>query len=316
MEDSGSGRPADGALCSAVQFHRQCSLRPCGRNSDDYRDTLDPAGFASVSFYLDGNLIGTATSQPFAVNLDTTQYTVGPHQIMAVGTQATPVAVQSSVTATLTIQNAISNLSKIGDAFISPDGQGVRATGKIVTAGTADMGGNEFYIQDEGGYVGIKVISTQLVDQGDVVTVVGDLTTDSSERSIMASEVDVTNHMLGPVPALFMSNRAVGGAACTPETGGVTGGCGARNIGTLVKTCGKVTYSGAQDEDYFYIDDGGVQSDLSGGLGLNVECGSLIKPNVGSWVTVTGISSSEECGDMILPLIKARTQTDICIISN
>jgi hypothetical protein len=215
----------------------------------------------------------------------------------------------------MTINNPISNLSVIADAFPSPDGQGVRAAKKIVTAGTVEMGGNEFYIQEPGGVSAIRVISTTVVQEGNTVTVVGDLVTDCGERSINATSADMIDSQPSEVKPFGMPNRSVGGSDVNEYTKGVTGGIGLRNVGVLIKSWGVVTYVGNEAECFFYIDDGSGLCDGSGHDGLRVECRGLSKPAMGSTICVTGLSSCKVADTIIIPIIKLRKQSDINLIS-
>ncbi|MBI2842988.1 MAG: TIGR03790 family protein [Armatimonadetes bacterium] len=272
---------------------------------------FDWSGVSKVEFYFDDRLIGIAAAKPYSITLDTTQYTVGPHLIEAIAYENSKVATQGHASAVLTIENPTSNLTNIADAFHSPDGQGVRSTGRVVTAATLDMGGKEFYIEDPSRTSGIKVVSNVKVAEGDLVTVVGDLRTDSGERSIVAATVSVTGRASAPVAPLGMPNKYVGGADLLPQTLGVTGGIGPRNLGLLVRTWGRVTHVGGPQEDFFYIDDGSNLDDGSGHIGLKVRCGNLSKPQFGSKVIVTGLSSCEKVGGRTNPVLKLRRQSDL-----
>lgn len=274
----------------------------------------DAAGIAKVDFYFDGVYLGTSTQSPYCVSIDTTNYIVGAHNVEAIATETGSVATKGFATATMKIKNPISNLQKISDAFPSPDGQGIRATEKSVIAGTVDMGGTEFYIQEQNGTSGIRVISTKEVTEGAVVTVRGDLVTDSGEKSVRATSVELISNLLTPIKPVGVLNRSIGGGDITPETKGVTNGVGLRNIGKLVKTTGRVTYTGIETECFFYIDDGSALDDGSGHRGLKVICRNLQKPPLGSMVIITGISSCEQNGDVVARLLKLRKQSDISII--
>ncbi|MCL5103705.1 MAG: TIGR03790 family protein [Armatimonadetes bacterium] len=275
---------------------------------------IDPEGIKDVDFYFDGKYVASSTQSPYGISIDTTNYTVGPHKVEVVAIDASPVAAQGYTAANINVQNPISNLSRLSDAFPSPDGQGVATPKSIVTAGTVEMGGSEFYIRDENGCSGLRVESSQVVNRGDVVTLLAGLVTRSGERSVTATQVNIVDHVLTEPRPVMMPNKAVGGADFTSETEGVTGGRGLRNIGLLIRTWGKVTYTGTDSEDYFYIDDGSNLSDGCGHKGLRVGSRKLPKPPLYSKVVVTGLSSCEEIGDRVIPVIKPRTQNDITMI--
>lgn len=271
-------------------------------------------GISSVDFYMDGKHLGSDTTLPYSITFDSTLYTVGQHKIEVRAIDASAVATQGWTSTTMTIENPISNLSVIADAFPSQDKQGVRATGKIVSAGTVEMGGSEFYIQEENGTSGIRVISSTVVEEGDVVTVVGDLTTPSGERSIQAVSVDILENQTKQAKPFGMPNRSIGGSDVNEYTKGVTGGAGLRNIGVLIRTWGKVKYVGGEQESFFYIDDGSRMQDNSGHDGIRVECRNLPKPVIGQYLCVTGVCGCKYIDTHIIPIIKLRKQTDMSVI--
>lgn len=286
-----------------------------GQSATITATAASPSGISNVDFYIDGKHLGCITQAPYSISFDSTLYTVGPHAIVARAKDASPVTTQGWASATMMIDNPISNLNVIADAFPSPDGQGVRATKKVVTAGTVEMGGNEFYIQEPGGASGIRVISTASVQEGDIVTVVGDLVTEYGERSINALSVDIAGSQPTIVKPIGMPNKSVGGSDFNEHTKGVTGGTGLRNIGMLVKSWGRVTYVGNESEYFFYIDDGSRLHDCSGHTGLRVESRDFNKPPLGSSVCVIGPSSCKLLDTSNIPVIKPRKQSDIVVIS-
>lgn len=275
----------------------------------------DDEGIAKVDFYLDGNLVGTSTNSPYSVQVDSTLYSVGKHKIEARATDAGPVATEGSTSATIDITNPVSMLHAISEAFPSPDGQVVLTVPKIVTAGTAEMGGKEFYIEESNRSCGIRVASTVAVREGDMVVVSGPLATTSGERSVEANDVQIQPDPGTPLSPIGMVINMVGGADICANTKGITGGWGPRNIGLLVKTCGKTTYIGGENEDFFYVDDGSGLKDGSGHIGVKIRCRDLVKPALGVNVLITGISSCEDIGVRIIPTIKVRRQSDVKVMT-
>ncbi len=271
----------------------------------------DPDGIAHVSFYFDGDFIGTVHQPPYTVTVDTTAYAVGIHKVKAIAVDASPVATEGSTTLPAVVYNEVSTLRVISDAFENEDSQTVRTLPKVVTAGTADLGGEEFYIGESDGSCGIKVASQALVEEGDLVVLTGFLNTIDGERTLQADEVEIQPDK-GTLPRpVAMHNRVLGGAAVSPQTQGITKGRGARNIGLLVTIWGKVIYVGGSDEDYFRIDDGSRWKDTSGHTGIKVKCRDLAKPALGARVMVTGISSCEDLNGYVAPVLKVRKQSDI-----
>ena len=272
------------------------------------------AGVSKVDFYFDNAFLGSATQPPFSVPIDTTQYTVGRHEIEAVATDASPIKAQGSTTASVTVVNPISMLSKISQAFPCQEGQGVHASSKVVTATIDEMGG-ELYIQEQNGTSGIRVICNEPLDEGAMVDVIGDMLTEDGERSIYAYSVIPSSYLLTPLAPIAMANKALGGGDLNPQTKGVTGGVGLRNVGLLVKTQGKVTYVGGAGECFFYIDDGSALDDGTGHTGVRVGSRTLTKPPLGSNVAVTGISSCTQAGENVIRLLKVRKQSDIVVVA-
>ena len=271
----------------------------------------DPDGIAGVDFFLDGNPVGSCSTSPYSVAVDTTLYPVGTHAIMAMARESSKVGAEGWAVCSVEIVNPVSALRCIADAFGCPDGQGVKCSGQAVSAATSDMGGSEFYMQETNGASGIRVISDMQVAEGDVVTIIGTMMTDCGERCILAGSVDVTSRLLTLLSPRGMPNRSVGGGDFCCATKGVTGGVGLRNIGLLIRTWGRATYIGGDDENYFYIDDGSHLKDGSGHVGLRVDCRSLSKPTLGGFVAVTGVCGCEELTGKIIPVVKARKQSDI-----
>lgn len=271
---------------------------------------VDSDGIARVDFYLDGSFVGSRTSEPYSVQVNTTTYPVGKHTVNVMAVEAGPVASAGGASASVDIVNPVSVLRALSDALPCADTQGVECTEKIVTAGTIEMGGSEFYVQEANGTCGFRVISDEIVSEGDVVNISGALVTDSGERSIQADEdgVDDVEQVLTLLKPVGLPNRSIGGGNIGENTAGVTGGKGLRNIGLLVKTWGKVTYVG---DDFFYIDDGSRLDDGSGYIGLKVNCRDLCKPALYGNVTVTGISSCEEVDEKTIPVLKLRRQSDL-----
>lgn len=274
-------------------------------------------GILKVDYYFDGKYMGFAAQPPYAIDIYTTEYTVGPHVIEVVAFDDSPVATQGHSSTTVNVQNALSKLATIADAFPAADGQGVLATAKPVVAGTEDMGGGEIYVEELNYTGGMRVITTVPVEEGDLVTVSGPLTTEMGERSISGTSVIVVNHLVTPISPVMLPNKAVGGGNLNAQTLGVTGGTGLRNIGTLVRTWGVVTYVGTSEESFFYIDDGSDLDDGSGHSGLRIRLmrQGITKPQLHSKLVVTGVASSLAVGERRIPTLKPRRQSDIVVMS-
>lgn len=173
----------------------------------------------------------------------------------------------------------------------------------VVTAAFDDC----FYIESEDRAMGIRVDKLgHGVTPGTRVTVYGTPAVHQGERIIKA--VVILPEGDGYVAPVGMSNKEVGGGdwAYDPvlKTGqmGITGASGLNNIGLLVTTWGRVTYS---EPGFFYIDDGSGIKDGSGHTGIKVY-GRVptAEDPVGKWVKVTGISSCETLGANLIRVIR------------
>ena len=120
----------------------------------------------------------------------------------------------------------------------------MKATAKLVTAVNLHLGTSEFYIQEPKGHSGIRVVSETSVQCGDLVTIVGGLTTESGELTICL-DVDFVGHVDTPLLPLFIPNRLVGGGSVESLLlPGFPVVLDSDTLGFLIRTCGRVTYDG------------------------------------------------------------------------
>lgn len=201
----------------------------------------------------------------------------------------------------------------IGQARSQPQGNAIQITGKPVTA----VFGNAFYIEEPDRSGGLRILSSQSVNPGDLVTVDGPLALYNGELALEATSVSDFSGSAANIPnPLGMPNCSLGGgnyccsAGSTP-TGqqGITGATGINNIGLLVTTWGTVTYSGS---GYFYLDDGSVLLDGSGNTGVKVYSTVLVA--VGKYVSVTGISSCETLGTGLIRAVRTWESANVTIV--
>lgn len=165
----------------------------------------------------------------------------------------------------------------VSEAKTTPLGAFVQIVDKVVTAGTNQMSGPFFYVQDSSG--GIRVRSYQTVNQGDRVTALGmlqrasdggTLVKQNGEKEIAAVTVTPTAGPFAlPKPA-GMSNRSIGGGPFGPtesdgypaQPGVYASGDspnqvpeeGLNNVGRFGYFWGKVVYA-SQLTRKLYIDD-------------------------------------------------------------
>ena len=181
-----------------------------------------------------------------------------------------------------------------------PAGTIVSLDAKAVTAAFDGF----FYIQELDRSSGIKVASGIPVDVDDVVDVTGSVGISDGERQINASNVATLGYAPVPPRAIGIRGDALGGAGLIRYTPGITGAYGTHNIGLLATTWGAVVSTGYK---HFYIQSGPATT-------IRVISGTLINPEVGDFVVVTGISSCEVLAGATGRAIRPRYQDDIQIL--
>ncbi|MGQ9581474.1 MAG: FG-GAP-like repeat-containing protein, partial [Armatimonadota bacterium] len=203
-----------------------------------------------------------------------------------------------------------------------PDGAWVSISCKVVTAGTQDFAG-ALYIEEPDRSSGIRVepidASVEPISRWQIVSVTGYLATVGGERAIVNATVELCGESKVLRP-LAMSNLRLGGGPVGRFTPGVyPKGTGPNNTGLLVTSYGRVTWV-SPNGDRLYIDDGSELEDGSGHKGVWISLEELadgnviVPPQVGAYVSVTGISS---CGygpaEPPVRILKPRSQDDIRI---
>lgn len=167
------------------------------------------------------------------------------------------------------------------------------------------------------------------------VTVLGTIGNNAftGERQITADSVWVSTENAAISP-LGINGFLIGGAVPEnePYTQGVAASQGLYNTGLLVRVLGKVRYVG---DDYLYIDEGSTSKVQDGNTrqgpiavplngnpiptqhpevkGLRIYFGSLNKPGIGDYISITGISSTTQFqpDQPIIRCIRVRSQDDI-----
>lgn len=122
------------------------------------------------------------------------------------------------------------------------------------------------------------------------------------------------------VAPLGLRNISIGGSDLNAFTRGIDGGIGPNNVGLLVRTWGLVTL--VDDTNHlFYVDDGSGAIDYTTiGSGVRVSYDGLATgntftpPTAGQYVGITGISSLFSDSSRLLPVVKARKQSDLSIL--
>lgn len=200
----------------------------------------------------------------------------------------------------LTQQAAAVDVGTISEGRIMASGTNICLRGKIVTALFA--GG--FYAEEADRSASIRVLSTATVHIGDVVDITGVLGTSDGERQIVTGTVFAMGIAAEPIRPFGMRGDMLGGAALCDLVPGVTGGCGANNLGLLIKTWGKVSSLGG---GYFTIECGP-------GVNVRIKSGSLTQPRVGDVITVTGISTCEVSSGAVCRAVLPRGPEDIVVV--
>lgn len=202
--------------------------------------------------------------------------------------------------------NALAPIAQtIAEAKTRPDDGFVVLLGKVVSAGLGD----HFYIcegkQDQ--VSGIRV-NGAAPSEGSSVDLSGVLGTLDGERVLGLPYLQSQTGPGVPRP-LFMLGRDVGGGRLNSETDGVTDGTGVNNIGLLITTAGRVTYSTA---GYFYADDGSGAHDDSPHAGIKVLGSVPVEAGtdpVGKYVIIKGISCCSEASNALYHQIWATEVT-------
>lgn len=215
------------------------------------------------------------------------------------------------------IASAVYTIRGMGDTKRLADGTTVQITGTIVSA---TWGANQFSIEAADRSCGILVTkSNHGLFAGARVDIAGTLRTmGTGERYISATILNQSGS--GHIEPLALVNRSIGGGDWHYDSvsgagqRGITGCAGLNNIGLLITTTGRVTYS---DPDllYFYIDDGSGLADDSGNMGVKV-LGRVPGEGypTGKYVKVTGTSSCFKGTSPDTSLYRRIRATEITVI--
>lgn len=192
---------------------------------------------------------------------------------------------------------------RISEAKQYADGSAVHLTDKVLSAKI----GSAAWVQESDRSTGIRFNGVTSAALGSKLTVTGKLLTIDGERCI---DEAVAQESGSPVllETLYLRNGVLGGGSLNVHTPGIDLGFGTNNIGLLVTTIGRVTFSG---NGFFYVDDGSGLNDGSGRLGVKVSAPGLTTPSTG-FAKVTGISSCERnASGEIVRILRVRAQADI-----
>ncbi|MDO8684918.1 MAG: hypothetical protein Q7N50_15750 [Armatimonadota bacterium] len=201
------------------------------------------------------------------------------------------------------------DLKTIGQAKSVQEGVAVTLKNKKVTAVFPGC----FYMEETDRSSGIRVISSEEVNENDIVTVTGAMRTTVGEREIFAADVSASPQPNGIAP-VGLPTRNLGGGTYWYQPG-VRGARGVNNIGLLARVCGRVT---AIYPDRFYIDDGSRKTADDGHVGVKVVTPDIVVPlglYLDAYVSVVGVSSCYRLLDGSLEsMIRTRRTSDMIVL--
>jgi C1A family cysteine protease len=196
---------------------------------------------------------------------------------------------------------------------------------------TATPSVSQFYVQSDDRSAGMAIYkSSHGLSPGVRVDVVGTTATSSGGEKFINSTTVAANGPGGEtLEPLMMANREVGGGDWFYDSGTKTGQQGVKdgtkdgpeecvflnNIGLLIRTTGKVTYS---TSGYFYVDDGAAAKDNSSYKGVKVLGTVPVQQGVdpvGKYVIVTGVSSTFKAASPSTDLYRQVRATEIVIVN-
>jgi len=194
------------------------------------------------------------------------------------------------------ITTTIGALKKAGS------GSSAQLTGKVVTAGTAQIA-NMAYIEEPDRSAGIMVYYASGVPSGFVL---GDRVSVTGNTSMRNGELILTGTLTKTSSGTALRPMGITGKSATGPASEIA-------TGLLVTAFGKVTEAGW---DYFYIDDGsGLLDSLGVFAGIRVNVTSTLGINVGDTVSVIGLLGKDlpSGAPAPVPVIRPRKPADIKI---
>ncbi|MCC6485601.1 MAG: PQQ-like beta-propeller repeat protein [Armatimonadetes bacterium] len=196
-------------------------------------------------------------------------------------------------------------IKTVAGARTLPDSTAVTLPGKPVTY----AGSGFFYIQDWDGIAGIRVVSNEPVDVGDVVNVSGTLGQSGQERAVLSTSVLVVGTGDSPDVRVMLASAAGGGTV--GANNGASGGVGLNTVGLLIRVVGKVVSTSLAaippTPMEFLLDDGSPVASMPGQQGLLV---SGPHADLGEHAIVTGVVSLRQVGSQVIPVLLVRSIED------
>lgn len=143
----------------------------------------------------------------------------------------------------------------------------------------------EFYVENQDRSAGMKVVTSEAVEEGQKLIISGTLTAGDTECSI--TNPTITHDGTGEVKPICLPTKSLGGSDHWLAHG-ATEGYGTNTIGLLVTVIGKITSVRGSN---IYVDDGAGTMDGPSATGVLVTVADPGRFAEGQFVRVTGISS-------------------------
>ncbi|MEI6914480.1 MAG: hypothetical protein WCL39_05045 [Armatimonadota bacterium] len=191
-------------------------------------------------------------------------------------------------------------------------GASVRLENKLVTAIFSTIPGfGSYYITEADSRSGILVVSTSGLPStiGAKVTVEGITDATGAELKINAASTQQSPGSPSAINPRTARTATLGGAAFGEQLGVTNVPYGLNTVGLLLRVAGTVT---ARTSSSFYLDDGQGIEDGNGNRGvLVIVPAGVTPPQIGTSVTVVGISSIQNSNANRIRVLKVRTAADI-----
>lgn len=185
-----------------------------------------------------------------------------------------------------------------------PDGTFVGVSGVKCIATSAQIGA--YYVEATDRSCGIRVNTGDSMNVGDLVNVIGFVSTRTTGEKQLASAVVSSKTPSTALAPIYARAVAIGGASPGSHCLGIPDTLGAYNVGMLMRVSGEVK---AVESGTIYVNDGSLP-----GSGLRVSTASLgTIPGVGQFVRVTGVVRLQGTAGEAIPVLRPRSSADVQI---
>lgn len=187
-----------------------------------------------------------------------------------------------------------------------PDGSLLRISDAVCIATAAQVGSH--YVESADRCCGLRVDTSDTMNVGDAVAVVGVLRTAASGERYLDSASVVSRDASEPIRPVCASSRSVGGSAAPPFCAGVPGSTGPYSVGTLMRVVGRVSAAGI---GWVLLADG-----AAGGEGIKISTAALTaQPLLGQIIALTGVVRLEGTAGQTSAVLTPRGDFDVDAIS-